>query len=132
MANRQKKKLSILHLIASPAIGGSEKLLLTLAQKIDKEKFEITLGVFVDKLDPASEPFWNEATQLDLTVAPIRISGYGGVRQIVELWRLIKKCQPDIIHTHGYKTNILGVIMAKLFKTPIIATVHGWFFPKNS
>jgi glycosyltransferase involved in cell wall biosynthesis len=30
-----------------------------------------------------------------------------------------------MIHTHGYKTNLLGFFISKLFKIPIVTTVHG-------
>lgn len=50
--------------------------------------------------------------------------------QILHIYRIVKKHHPDIIHTHGYKTNVLGFLVAKLFGIPIVTTVHGFYSNK--
>ena len=46
--------------------------------------------------------------------------------QILDLFKILRKHYPDIIHTHGYKSTILGFFLAKLFKIHVIRTFHGW------
>ena len=53
-------KIKILHLIASHGIGGAERVLLTLSKNIDREKFDLVLGIFVNQRE-SKDLFWNEA-----------------------------------------------------------------------
>jgi len=117
------KRTKIFHIIISPVIGGAEKLLLTLAKGADKAKFDIILGVFTHS---QNELLYKEAIKLGIAVEPIKVKHSYDISQLINLYRLIKKHRPNIIHTHGYKTNMLGFIMAKLFRIPIVTTFHGW------
>ena len=123
-------KIRILHIIASPSIGGAEKLLLTLLKKLNGKKFDVVLGIFVHK-HGTNNLLCKEVIKLGLTFEPIRIKNTYGLTQILDLYRIIKKHRPHVIHTHGYKTNILGFVMAKVFRIPIVATFHGWFYAQK-
>lgn len=39
--------------------------------------------------------------------------------------------RPDVIHTHGYKGDFIGLLGGKLAKIPIVGEVSGWLFPKR-
>jgi glycosyltransferase involved in cell wall biosynthesis len=44
-------------------------------------------------------------------------------------WRLVNEVRhsrPDILHAHDYKTNVLGVLLAKRFGLPVVTTLHGY------
>jgi glycosyltransferase involved in cell wall biosynthesis len=123
-------QIKILHLIASRGIGGAERILLTLLKNIDRGKFELILGAFVDQ-GKGKDFFWNKAKELDLPLEPIKYKNPYNFLQILQLSRILKKHHPDIIHTHGYKTNVLGFLVAKLFKIPIVTTVHGLHSGRN-
>ena len=120
----RSEKIRVLHLIASRGIGGAERVLLTLSKNIDRKKFDLILGIFVDQRE-SKDLFWNEAKELELPLEPIKYRNPYNFLQILQLYRILKKHHPDIIHTHGYKTNILGFLAAKAFEIPIITTVHG-------
>lgn len=127
MKNIGRGKIKVLHIIAFRAIGGAERALLMLSSKIDQEKFDLVLGIFVSQRKNTG-PLWKEAEKLDLPLEPIRIKNPYGLLQILDIFRIIRKHHPDIIHTHGYKTNLLGFLFAKLFGIPIVATLHGWLY----
>ena len=115
-----------MHFLASPVIGGAEKLVLTLGANINKQSFDLILGVFVYD-EAAKNPLYNEAKAAGLQVEIIRINKNAyGLSQITDIARTITKHKPDIIHTHGYKTNLLGLACAKYKGIPIVATCHGW------
>jgi len=44
----------------------------------------------------------------------------------VGLVRAIKNHNIDVIHTHGYKSDILGLIAARISGIKAVATPHGW------
>lgn len=121
--------IKIFHIIVAPAIGGAERLLLTLARESDTARLDIVLGIFTHK---TNDILFREAQNSGLAAVPIPITRAYGMQQLQALYGAIKKHRPDIIHTHGYKTNILGFAMAKLFGLPIITTVHGWMESKKT
>jgi glycosyltransferase involved in cell wall biosynthesis len=43
------------------------------------------------------------------------------------LLSLLRKERPLLLHTHGYKANLLGRIAARLMRTPAIASYHAGF-----
>jgi glycosyltransferase involved in cell wall biosynthesis len=118
------KKIRIFHLIASNGIGGAERILLNLSKNIDREKFDLVLGIFVDQ-KKSPDFFLREAEKLGFPLETIEYKNPYNLLQILQLYRIFKKHHPDIIHTHGYKPNILGFLVAKLFEVPIMTTVHG-------
>lgn len=119
-------KIKILHIIASPVFGGAERLLLTLSKNIDQKKFDLFLGIFIDQRKE-NNLMWSYAKKLNLKVDPINCKNPYDLLQILHIYRIVKKHHPDIIHTHGYKTNILGFLVSKLFGIPIVVTVHGLY-----
>ncbi|WP_455814384.1 glycosyltransferase family 4 protein [Pseudomonas graminis] len=79
--------------------------------------------------------FTREAKKLGVNVICIsslvrEISPGKDVSSFIELYKLIKKNQFDIIHTHSSKTGFIGRIAGKFagVKT-IVHTVHGFAFP---
>ncbi|EPI8559764.1 glycosyltransferase family 4 protein [Vibrio fluvialis] len=51
-------------------------------------------------------------------------------RAFIDIYKLCKKYQFDIIHTHSSKTGVIGRLAAKLAGVPMIVhTVHGFAFP---
>lgn len=120
------EKIKILHIIASHGIGGAESVLLTLLRKIDRKRFDVVLGVFIDKRQRIN-PFWEQAVKLNLPLEPIRLAKAYDLLQIVDLFKIIQKYRPHVIHSHGYKTNFLGFLVGKLFGIRTVATVHGLY-----
>jgi len=126
-----KKKIKVIHLLASPVIGGVEKLVLTLGAHINKQCFDLILGIFVYN-EATQNPLYNEAKAAGLNVEIIRINRHAfGLSQIFDIYRVIAKHKPDIIHTHGYKTNLLGFAFAKYKGIRIVTTCHGWLTSGN-
>lgn len=57
------------------------------------------------------------------------INPFQDVMALYEIYKLIKKYKPDIVHTHAAKSGTLGRIAAKLAGVPIVLhTFHGHVF----
>jgi glycosyltransferase involved in cell wall biosynthesis len=124
-ARTDKGKVRILHIIASPGIGGAERLLLALAGALNRQRFELVIAMFVG-VDLKRDVLWNEAKNLPVVLEPVTIRSSFDWRQLWALYSIVRRHRPHVIHTHGYKTNILGLLFARLCGAAIISTVHGW------
>ncbi len=47
-------------------------------------------------------------------------------RTWTRLTREIKTSQPALLHAHDYKTNVLAVLLGRMFKRPVMTTMHGY------
>jgi len=112
--------IRILYLHNNTEISGGERSLLNLWSNMDKEKFSPYLII------PSEGRFNTEAQQLDvhidyLSVPKLRLKN---VVKIIEVILTIRRCildnRIDILHSYTPRNNILGAIVAKLCKVPVI------------
>jgi len=47
------------------------------------------------------------------------------VHLLIQVVRIAQSWQPDVIHTHRFKENLLGTLAAKLLRVALIRTQHG-------
>ncbi len=118
-------KTKVVHLIASHKIGGAERLLLAFAQAIDLNRFDVVLAIFV-RPEYDNDILWKEAEKLKIPLEPVVIRSAFDFNQLRDIEAIIRKHKPAVLHTHGYKTNILAFLFAKRFNIKVISTVHGW------
>lgn len=118
--------MRVLHIIDSGGMYGAEVMLLNLVTEQIKQGLEPIIASIGNKgcREKAIEV---EARKRDIPVVTFRMRPGPN---ILGAWRMIKyarshKC--DLIHSHGYKGNILiGYIPKSIRKIPLITTVHGW------
>lgn len=81
---------------------------------------------YVNQLSPNND-FTNEAERQGIKLLKIMLSGYFGLPgQIMETLNIIRKLDIHVIHSHGYRSDIVGLIASRLTRVPIVSTVHGW------
>jgi glycosyltransferase involved in cell wall biosynthesis len=87
----------------------------------EKEKDEIEILFLLDKYPGLTV---KKIKQLRRTINPVV-----DLLALITLLIIIRKFKPDIVHTHGAKTGILGRITAFFCNVPVIVhTFHGHFF----
>ena len=125
-----KGKIKILHLIAPTQFGGAEKVILSIAHAIDNTQFHLMVGSFVN-IRFANNTFVEELEHRAIPNTVFWLKRTLDIDNIFRIVRFIRKNKIDIIHTHGYRSDILGLIAAKMTTRPIVSTIHGWI-PINS
>ncbi|MHC4570459.1 MAG: glycosyltransferase family 4 protein [Planctomycetota bacterium] len=121
--------LNIMHLTQTVVRGsGFEGLILRLAEKIDKSRFNMSI-VSLTTPTPIAFSFLKMAEQVCPQTDYIpwkRTKPF--FSSIYKLCRLIKKHNVHILHTHEPRTNFVGLIAARLTGIKVIASAHGWIF----
>ena len=124
-----KSKIKILHVITHLPIGGAQDNTLYTVELLDKEKYDISLCCNLDgELVERAKKI--EAVKLfDIPFLCREVSPYRDIRAFLSLYKLFKKEDFTIIHTHSSKAGLLARLAAVLNKTPIVIhTIHGFAF----
>jgi glycosyltransferase involved in cell wall biosynthesis len=118
----------ILYIITKSNWGGAQRYVYDLTTHLPREHFDILVafgqpGLLAEKLHAAG---------IRTRVIPSLerdISFASDVKSFIELLRLFKEEQPDVVHLNSSKAGGIGALAARLAKTPrIIFTAHGWPF----
>jgi len=119
------RRLNILQFITPAGFYGAERWVLALANNVDRQRVTCDLAVT------------RESEHQDLTVAEVYPQAVGEVhyldmagrfdlRVVRQLVSVIQRRQIDVIHTHGYKSDILGLLAAKKAGIRCVSTPHGF------
>ena len=128
MADRKKLFLIINRLV----IGGPSADAVSLAHHLSG-KYDVTIIYGEKETEEIEVPFFTQNySHLSFLKIPSLHRSILPVTDVItyrKLLLLFKKQQPDIVHTHGFKTGFLGRLAARKAKVPVIIhTYHGHLF----
>lgn len=125
-----KRPLKIALLATVTDFGGAERVLLSLTKNIDTSRYEVhpilfTLPDFTDAV------FFKELKKTRKKYHSILVNGHrlkyaNPVANFIETFQLLTKKRFDLVHTHGYRADVLGILTAKLVRLPVVSTCHGF------
>jgi len=119
------RPLNVLQFICPTGFYGAERWILALAKNLKEDEINCCLAVTVEDNSKDLE-ITRHFMALDRRVFEIPMGGRFDISVVSKLCRLIKKEKMDIIHTHGYKSDILGLIAARFAGIKAVATPHGF------
>jgi glycosyltransferase involved in cell wall biosynthesis len=117
--------LSIAHIVAPAEFGGLESVLqlLTRSQRARGHRPQVIAVVPTE-------------TSAAGCLQPLEASGIGvtrivsGGRHYLREWRTLRntlvRLAPDVVHTHGYRADVLAGHVARRLAAPTVTTVHGF------
>jgi len=121
--------LNVLQFITPTGFYGAERWILALNNNLDPEKVRSDLVVTTEKgRQPEIVKHFNSGK---CQVFEIKTNARFSFSAIRELVKIIKQRDIDIIHTHGYKSDIMGLIAARMAGIKIISTPHGYGEPSD-
>jgi len=124
------KKIHVLHLIGSTGLYGAERWILALMRAMDTHVFRLTLVNLVDTVEEKSAVVL-AAEQRGLSAFDFNTGGKFNLFAATRLAAWVREQRVDIIHGHGYKSDLLGLLTAKLAGCRVMTTPHGWSMGKD-
>jgi glycosyltransferase involved in cell wall biosynthesis len=115
-----EKQLNVCHIITGDLWAGAEVQAYSLMREInripwiDLQAITFNKGILASKL-----------AQLGIRTHIVEEKDHNVASIIINIYKLLKKRNIDIIHVHGFKENLLGGIAAKLLHAKLIRTHHG-------
>jgi glycosyltransferase involved in cell wall biosynthesis len=117
--------MKVLHVIDSGGLYGAEVMLLNLAGEQIKMGLEPVIASIAEP-HIVEKPLEAEAVRRGLRVERFRMRPGPNLPGALDLLRFARKENVDLLHSHGYKGNILlGMVPRMLRKIPVVATLHG-------
>jgi glycosyltransferase involved in cell wall biosynthesis len=119
--------LQVLELAGSVALYGAERWILALVKNLNRERVQPVIAALRDD-DSSVAPLCDAADHLRIPSIVIESPGRFDLASIWQLRRAIIRRRIDIVHTHGYKVDLLGRLATWGTRARILTTPHGWTF----
>jgi len=118
----RSRRLRVLQVIDSLAVGGAEQLLVTLAHHIDRERYDLRVCSLapLDATSPILRDLYEEGTSVETLDGVL----WREPRHAVRLATLVRRHNIDVLHTHLSTSTVVGVLAGALAHRPVVATLH--------
>ena len=120
-----KNDFKIAHIISSNGFFGAEKVMISIASQINYNGTQSSIVAIQNAHNPHIEVV-EVSRVLGIPAFNIESRGRIDLRTISRLTDYIKANNITLLHTHNYKANLIGLLVARKAKIPIVATVHGY------
>ena len=120
----------ILFVITLSEHGGAQNYVKWLAMNLSSAGFLVNVacaggGKLVDDLESMGITVF---IQPNLQRA---LNSWRDILAVVDLYRLIRKLRPDLVHLNSSKAGIVGRVAAALAGVPAVFTAHGWAYSEG-
>lgn len=127
MSNQSEHRPFVLHTRVVTGVGGGpEKTILNSPRFLRDAGYDSVCAFMHPPNDPGWETLVSRAEQADAEVISVRDGGPIDPRVLYRLVRICRQRGVTIWHGHDYKSNALGLAVAKLHPMKLVTTVHGW------
>jgi glycosyltransferase involved in cell wall biosynthesis len=111
--------------------GGPDKTILNSPRYLDDLGYRMLCGYLHPPGDPGYAEIEKKAARYKAPLISIPDRGAWDWRVVKEMLAVCKRERVAIWHGHDYKTNALGLLLAKLHPMRLVTTVHGWVHHTN-
>ena len=118
--------LSIVHALAPAPFGGLETVLLHLATGLSAAGENVTVAPIVGPDEGDEHPFVRSLEGTDVRITPIELPGRGYIAERRAVGELLRRVGADVLHTHGYRPDVVSSGVAARAGVPRVTTVHGF------
>lgn len=70
-------------------------------------------------------PFVESLSRSAVEVTSVEVSPRNYLAEAIQVARHCREYSPDVVHTHGFRADVVDALTARLLGYPIVTTVHG-------
>lgn len=119
------RRIRVLQLGGPMGLYGAERWILALIGQLPTASIESIVGVIKDAPGPAPE-LCEEARRRGFRTVLFDGPGKLSAAAIAQLRAFIRSERIDVLHTHFYKSDLIGRLAVRGTSCKIVATPHGW------
>lgn len=120
-----KAKLKVLHFGSPSGLYGAERWILSLMAYLDPATVESRVAVVNDG-GYSEIPLCRVAQARGFETVTIEAYGRVNMQAVRSLRRYLLENNIDILHTHFYKTDLIGLLAVRGTPCKVVSTPHGW------
>jgi glycosyltransferase involved in cell wall biosynthesis len=123
----EDKRLRVLMLVDSLLPGGAERLVATLATRLDRTRFRT--AVCVSRTMPKHSPLIDDLRAARVPILSLDRSSRRSLRAWWPLVRYLRRERVDILHSHMFGSSVWGAALATALRVPVlVAHEQGFTF----
>ena len=111
----------ICHISGTTIPGGGPEHIYQLIKRLNKNEWEVILCTSRDG------SYWEKFNSIGVKAYNLILRKIS-LNTAFQLYSILRKERPDLIHTHGKGPGLYGRILGKFFKIPVIHTFHGFHY----
>ena len=115
----------ILHVLWPNAVGGLERVVRSLATGHRALGHRVCVAVIHER-EQEDHPFSDALADSGVEVIPIRVAVRAYRTERAMIAALCERLRPDVVHTHGYRPDVVDAGVARRLKIPTVTTAHGF------
>ncbi len=126
-----KRRIRIAFMFAPVSFGGAERVCMMLLKSINRQEFDV-VPILLTQPWESQNPVLNELRLQGFNCheIPVAIQPTGDYFRIARCWKLLSKLFEevsfDLLHTHGYYADMVGIPVARIKNIPSLSTCHGF------
>jgi len=121
---RLSKSIRVLHILAPAREGGLERVVSMLSEGQGRDRVHVAAVLSPD--DVNGHPFIARLERANIPVTAVVTGARGYLREYRALAGIVAQLKPDVIHTHGYRSDVIGGAVARAHHVASVSTVHGF------
>jgi glycosyltransferase involved in cell wall biosynthesis len=125
------RRIRVAFMLTPVEFGGAERVCMTLLKSINRERFDI-FPILLTRPWEKDNMFVRELRKegFEICEIPVALRETGDYLRVPRcyklVWRTLKDGGFDLLHTHGYFADIVGIPVARLNELPSLSTCHGY------
>ena len=112
--------LRVLHVLPAGEFGGAESQILALAKGLQAQAIDVEVVTYFEG------EFAQKARAAGIAVKVFTSDGLFGDRQRLTVY--LQEKPADLLHTHGVRASVIGRLVGKRLKIPVVTTIHSDLF----
>lgn len=115
----------ILHLLAPAQVGGLERVVHSLAIGQQRHGHQVTVAAILEAEGDA-DSFFRPLERAGVPVRRIVVHQRAYFREHEEVRSLVRAMSPHVVHSHGYRPDVIDGPVIRRMGVATVATVHGY------
>lgn len=117
--------MTILHVIDLGEIGGLLRVVQALATGHRARGHAVCVAPIMHE-DRSGHPLLEQIREAGVIVQPVIVPPRGYAAERRRIAELCRRFRPHVVHTHGYRPDLVDAGVARALRIPVVTTVHGF------
>lgn len=118
--------MKVLHCVAPAQVGGLERVVQALAVGQRGAGIDARVAAVVDRAHADGHPLLHSLEGARVPVTRIVLPPRAYLAERARVRALCREMCPSVVHTHGYRPDVLDAGVARRLGIPVVTTVHGF------